>query len=52
MNQLDEEVLPAPILDDGLGLGDRYENIDGDLWEVADGSELYSQFIKDATRNL
>ena len=52
MNQLDEEVLPAPILDDGLGLSDRYENIDGDLWEVADGSELYSEFIKDASRNL
>jgi hypothetical protein len=52
MNQLDEEVLPAPIIDDGLGLGDRYESIGGDLWEVDDGSELYSQFIKDATRNL
>jgi hypothetical protein len=50
MNQLDEEVLPAPIIDDGLG--ERYENMDGDLWEVADGSELYSKFIKDAMRNL
>ena len=50
MNQLDEEVLPAPIIDDGLGA--RYENMDGDLWEVADGSELYSQFIKDAMKNL
>jgi len=50
MNQLDEEVLPAPIIDDGLSA--RYENMDGDLWEVADGSELYSQFIKDAMRNL
>jgi hypothetical protein len=50
MNQLDEEVLPAPIIDDGLG--ERYENMDGDLWEVADGSELYSKFIKDAMKNL
>jgi len=50
MNQLDEEVLPAPIIDDGLSA--RYENMDGDLWEVADGSELYSKFIKDAMRNL
>lgn len=50
MNQLDEEVLPAPIIDNGLS--NRYENMDGDLWEVADGSELYSQFIKDAMRNL
>jgi hypothetical protein len=51
MNQLDEEVLPAPIIETGLerpGL----EVLDGDVWEVADGNDIYSGFIKDSIRNL
>jgi hypothetical protein len=51
MNQLDEEVLPAPIIETGLerpGL----EVLDGDVWEVADGNDIYSGFIKDSIKNL
>jgi hypothetical protein len=51
MNQLDEEVLPAPIIETGLerpGL----EVLDGDVWEVADGGDIYSGFIRDALKNL
>jgi hypothetical protein len=50
MNQIDEDVLPAPIIETGL---DRpYEIIDGDLWENADGSEVYSGLMRDVIRNL
>jgi hypothetical protein len=50
MNQLDEEVLPAPIIDDGVS--NPFEVIDGDVWEVADGGEVYAGFIQDSFRNL
>lgn len=51
MNQYDEEVLPAPIIETGV---DRpgFEVYDGDVWEVADGGEVYAGFIKDMMRNL
>jgi hypothetical protein len=51
MNQIDEETLPAPIIETGLerpGL----EVVDGDVWEVAGGGEVYAGFIKDSFRNL
>jgi hypothetical protein len=50
MNQLDEEVLPAPIIDDGRQ--HNFEVMDGDLWEVANGDEIYSGFIRDTLKNL
>lgn len=50
MNQYDEEVLPAPIIETGLETS--YEVIDGDLWEAADGSDVYSGLMKDVMRNL
>jgi hypothetical protein len=50
MNQYDEEVLPAPIIE--TGLEHDYEIIDGDLWEAADGSEVYSGLMKDIFKNL
>jgi hypothetical protein len=50
MNQIDEELVPEPIIDNGLQ--HSFEVIDGDLWEAADGSEIYSKFIRDAMRNL
>jgi hypothetical protein len=50
MNQYDEEVLPAPIIE--TGLEHDYEIIDGDLWEAADGSDVYSGLMKDVMRNL
>jgi hypothetical protein len=51
MNQVDEETLPAPIIETGLetpGL----EVIGGDVWEVANGGETYSGFIRDSFKNL
>jgi hypothetical protein len=50
MNQIDEDVLPAPIIE--TGLDKPYEIIDGDLWEAADGSEVYSGLMRDVIRNL
>jgi hypothetical protein len=50
MNQIDEDVLPAPIIE--TGLDKPYEIIDGDLWENADGSEVYSGLMRDVIRNL
>jgi hypothetical protein len=50
MNQYDEEVLPAPIIETGLER--EYEIIDGDLWEAADGSEVYSGLMRDIIKNL
>jgi hypothetical protein len=50
MNQIDEDVLPAPIIE--TGLDKPYEIIDGDLWETADGSEVYSGLMRDVIRNL
>lgn len=51
MNQLDDLTLPAPIIDNGI---DRQgiEIIDGDVWEVADGSDIYSSLLSDSFRNL
>ena len=50
MNQYDEDVLPAPIIDDGLT--NPLEVYDGDVWEVAGSGEVYSGFIRDTLRNL
>jgi hypothetical protein len=43
MNQYDEEILPAPIIDDGLQ--HSFEVIDGDVWEKADSNQPYADFI-------
>ena len=50
MNQLDDDVLPAPIIEDGLE--HDFELIGGDLWEVADGNEVYSKFIRNRLERL
>jgi len=50
MNQLDEEVLPAPIIEDGLE--HKFDVIDGDVWEKADSGETYAGFVRDLIRNL
>ncbi len=50
MNQLDEEVLPAPIIEDGLE--HEFEIIGNDIWEVANGSETYANFIKKSIDRL
>jgi hypothetical protein len=50
MNQLDEEVLPAPIIETGLERP-SLEVIDGDVWELAGGGEVYAGFIRDSFKN-
>ena len=50
INQVDEELLPAPIIETGLERD--FELIDGDIWEAASGSDIYSGLIRDAMRNL
>jgi len=50
LNQLDEEVLPAPIIEDGLK--HKFEVLDGDVWERADSGEVYAGFVRDMIRNL
>jgi hypothetical protein len=50
MNQIDEETLPAPIIENGLE--HSFDVIDGDVWEKADSNQPYANFIRDAIRNL
>ena len=50
MNQIDEDVLPAPIIENALD--HKFEILDGDIWETADSGETYSGFIRDMLKNL
>lgn len=45
MNQIDEEVLPAPIIDDGVSDA-PFEVIGGDVWEKPSGSDTYGSYHK------
>jgi hypothetical protein len=44
MNQMDEDLLPAPIIEDGLE--HDFEIIGDDIWELADGGETYANFLR------
>jgi len=50
MNQLDEDVLPAPIIEDGLETDFMVEG--GDVWEVADGGSTYAAYHSSFFRDL
>jgi hypothetical protein len=50
MNQVDDLMLPAPLIEDGLE--HDFEIIDGDIWEVADGKEIYASSIKKLMERL
>ena len=50
MNQFDDETVVEPIMDDGMS--HNLELVDGDLWEVADGSAVYSRFLRDAMNSM
>mgnify|MGYP003335832436 FL=1 len=50
MNQMDENILPAPIIDDGLET--PFEIMGGDIWEVANGGDTYASFIRERLNNL
>ena len=44
LNQVDEETLPALVIDDGLE--HPFEILDGDVWEKANSGETYASFIR------
>jgi hypothetical protein len=50
MNQVDDESLPAPIIEDGLE--HDFELIGGDLWEKADSGQTYAKFVTERLRKL
>jgi len=50
MNQIDEDVLPAPIIEDGLKHDFMVEG--GDVWEVADGGDTYGKYTRDFFRSM
>jgi hypothetical protein len=50
MNQVDDEMLPAPIIEDGLE--HDFEIMGGDIWEVANGGETYAGFIRKLTDRM
>lgn len=51
MNQMDDDVLPAPIIEDGLE--HDFEIMGGDLWELADGGgETYAKFMRNRLERL
>jgi Terminase large subunit, T4likevirus-type, N-terminal/Terminase RNaseH-like domain len=51
MNQFDEDVLPAPIIDDGVH-DHPFDMIGGDLWEKADSSPTYSNYFRDFVNHI
>lgn len=48
MNQIDDETIVEPIIDDGLE--SPFEVVGGDVWENANGGEVYAGFIRDLLR--
>jgi hypothetical protein len=44
MNQIDDDVLPAPIIEDGLE--HDFEVWGGDLWEKPEGGDTYANFTR------
>jgi len=50
MNQVDEESLPAPIIENGMTT--NLELMDGDLWDATPGGDTYGSFMRDMMRNL
>jgi len=48
MNQEFEEVLPAPVIDNGLDV--PFDLIDGDLWEKAGSGEVYANYFREMKR--
>ena len=49
LNQVDDESLPAPIIEDGFA--NEFDVIDGDVWEKADSGEVYAGFFREMMRN-
>jgi hypothetical protein len=50
LNQVDDETLPAPIIEDGRE--HNLELMDGDLWDSSVGGDTYGSFMRDLLRNM
>ena len=50
MNQMDENMLPEPLIEDGMDI--PFEIIGNDLWELSDASETYASFIRDRLNRM
>jgi hypothetical protein len=50
MNQVDDLMLPAPIIDDGME--HDFEIMGGDVWERVDGTDTYANFIRNRIDKL
>jgi len=50
LNQVDDETLPAPIIEDGRE--HKLEVMDGDLWDSSIGGDTYGSFMRDMLRNM
>jgi len=48
MNQIDEELLPAPIIEDGLT--HSFDVMEDGLWEDATGEATYAKYFRDMSR--
>jgi len=48
MNQIDEELLPAPIIEDGLT--HSFDVMEDGLWEDATGEATYAKYFRDMGR--
>ena len=49
MNQHDEDLLPAPIIENGL-TDNPFDVWGGDVWESAGGGEIYAGYFRDLSR--
>ena len=44
MNQVDENILPEMVIDDGLEV--PFEVWDGDVWESSNSGETYASYVR------
>jgi hypothetical protein len=50
MNQIDDEALLEPIIEDGMD--HKFEVLDGDVWEPSNGGDTYGSWTREMMRNL
>ena len=48
MNQVDELTPPTPMMDNGIET--NFDVWDDDVWEKADGGEVYSGYFRELSR--
>lgn len=50
MNQDNDEVLPAPIIDDGIASMRDFDVWEGDVWDSSSGGDVYASYFRDISR--